>query len=66
MMPKSATPIGLLVTVPLQRYTNAVDLTRNFGHGTIPDFEVTPTFENWINQKDVEMEFALQLIRGGK
>jgi hypothetical protein len=51
------------VTVPLQKYTNAVDLTKNFGRGTIPDYQLTPTFDDWVNKKDIEMEFVLQLIK---
>jgi hypothetical protein len=64
MMPKAKIPTGLQVTVPLQKYTNAVDLTKNFGRGTIPDFEVTATFDNWVNKADAEMEFVLRLING--
>lgn len=64
MMPNAAIPTGLQVTVPLQRYTNAVDPNKNFGRGTIPDFDVSPTFDNWVSKKDVEMEFALRLING--
>lgn len=64
IIPTSKIKTGLLVTIPLQKYTNAVDLNKNFGRGTIPDFEVTPTFDNWVNKKDVEMEFVLQLIKG--
>ena len=64
IIPTSKIKTGLLVTIPLQKYTNAVDLNKNFGRGTIPDFEVTPTFDNWVNKKDVEMEFVLRLING--
>jgi hypothetical protein len=62
MMPKAKIPTGLQVTVPLQRYTNAVDLKKNFGRGTIPDFEVKLTFDEWLNKKDAEMEFVFGLI----
>ena len=64
IIPTSKIKTGLLATIPLQKYTNAVDLNKNFGRGTIPDFEVTPTFDNWVNKKDVEMEFVLRLING--
>jgi hypothetical protein len=64
MIPETKIPTGLQVTVPLQKYTNAVDLNRNFGHGTIPDFEITPTFDNWVTKADTEMEFVLRLING--
>lgn len=62
MMPNAEIPTGLRVTIPLQRYTNAVDLNKNFGRGTIPDFEIKPTFGDWTNKKDAEMEFVLELI----
>jgi hypothetical protein len=62
MMPKAKIPTGLQVAVPLQKYTNAVDLKKNFGRGTIPDYEIQLTFDNWINNKDAEMEFVLELI----
>jgi hypothetical protein len=63
MIPKAKIPTGLQVTVPLQQYTNAVDLTKNFGRGTIPDFEIKPTFDNWINKMDAEMAFVVGLIK---
>ncbi len=63
MMPKTEIPTGLQVTIPLQKYTNAVDLTKNFGHGTKPDYEIVPTFDNWVNKKDIELEFIFKLIK---
>ena len=45
------------VTIPLHKYINAVSKNKNFGTGSILDFKVTPTFEQWINKEDVEMEF---------
>jgi hypothetical protein len=65
MMPKATIPTGLRITVPLQKYTNAVDLKKNFGHGTQPDHEVTPTVDDWIQQRDVEMQYALKLAKEG-
>jgi hypothetical protein len=62
MIPSSKIPTGLQITVPLQKYTNAVDLQRNFGHGTIPDYEITPTLDAWVGKKDLEMELAKKLI----
>ena len=35
----------------------------NIGHGIIPHHPVAPTLDNWIERNDVEMEFAMQLIR---
>lgn len=64
IIPTTKIPTGLLITIPLQKYTNAVDLNKNFGRGTIPDYEVTLTLNDWTDKKDVEMEFALKLIKG--
>jgi C-terminal processing protease CtpA/Prc len=66
MMPEVTIPPGFIVTLPLQKYTNAVDLKKNFGHGTKPDYEIIPTFEDWNNKKEIELEFILKLIKNGK
>jgi Peptidase family S41 len=63
MMPEATIPTGLEVTIPLQKYTNAVDLSKNFGQGTKPDHEITPTFEDWTNKRDTEMQYTLKLIK---
>jgi len=63
MMPTLKIPTGLSITVPLQKYTNAVDLNKNFGHGTLPDYQVIPTIDYWIEKRDVEMDFALRLVK---
>lgn len=62
MMPKTSIPTGLSISVPLQKYTNAVDPKINFGRGTIPNYILHPSVEDWMNKKDVEMEFVLKLI----
>lgn len=62
MLSRATIPTGLVITIPLQKYTNAVDLDKNFGHGTIPDHETATTFENWINKEDVELDYTIQLI----
>ena len=62
MMPKTKIPTGLEITVPLLKYTNAVDPVVNIGRGTIPDYVVTPSLDDWIEKKDVEKEFVIQLI----
>jgi hypothetical protein len=63
IMPTTKIPTGLVITVPLQKYTNSVDLDRNFGHGTIPDHVAAPGLNDWIEKKDVEMEYAMKLIK---
>jgi len=66
MMPSVKIPTGLIMTVPLQRYSNAVDQNKNFGRGTMPDFEVTATYEDWVNKTDKEMKMALELLKATK
>lgn len=66
MMPGFILPSGLRVTMPLQKYTNAVDLTKNFGSGTIPDHIVEQEFKDWVNGNDMEMEYVLNLINIGR
>jgi hypothetical protein len=66
MMPEATIPTGLVVTVPLQRYTTAVDADMNFGRGTIPDLTVTVSFDDWISKRDVEMDAVWSLIRHEK
>lgn len=62
MMPKTTIPTGLSISVPLQKYTNAVDSKVNFGRGTIPNYILYPSVEDWMSKKDVELEFVLKLI----
>ena len=63
IMPKTKIPTGLEITVPLLKYTNAVDPMVNIGRGTIPDYLVIPTLDNWIKKKDIEKEFVMVLIK---
>lgn len=64
MMPETSIPTGLIISVPLQKYTTAVDPKTNFGRGTIPNYPLYPGVEDWMNKKDVELEFVLKLIAG--
>jgi C-terminal processing protease CtpA/Prc len=66
MMPTTQINGNLTFTVPLQKYTNAVDLTQHFGRGTIPDFIINPTLDQWMNKEDVEMNFVKNLIKNEK
>lgn len=63
MMPSTAIKPNMTLTLPLQKYTNAVQLDKNVGRGTIPDFIVNPTLKEWINKEDIEMKFVNDLIR---
>lgn len=62
MLSRATIPTGLVITIPLQKYTNAVNLNKKIGRGTIPDHETATTFENWINKQDVELDYAIELI----
>lgn len=63
MMPESLVqPFGFTLSVPLQKYINAVNLNDNFGRGTIPDYEILPTFEDFVHKRDLEMDYTIQLI----
>lgn len=66
IMPTVRLPHGLLMTIPLQKYTNAVDTKKNGGHGSMPDYELVPTLQNWMLKHDAEMEKALELIGDGR
>jgi len=63
MMPTTEINEHMAVTIPLQKYTSAVDLDKNFGRGTIPDFIVNPDLDDWIHKEDVEMSFVKKLIK---
>ncbi|WP_188111987.1 S41 family peptidase [Aquimarina sp. RZ0] len=63
MMPVSEIYANMLITIPLQKYTNAVDMNKNFGRGTIPDFIIEPTLDDWIDKKDIEMDFVIKQLK---
>jgi hypothetical protein len=56
-------PMQLRLSVPLQKYYNAVDPTVLIGNGTIPDHPVSLSVEECIQQKDVAMQLAFDLIK---
>jgi C-terminal processing protease CtpA/Prc len=62
LMPKVKLPTGLIVTVPLLKYTNAVNPDVNFGRGTMPDHPVMLTPEAFTGGLDAEMEYTINLI----
>ena len=37
--------------------------TQPFGRGIIPDYDVTQTYEDYLNQKDTQMDFTLDLMK---
>lgn len=62
ILSKATIPTGLIITIPLQKYTNAVDPDKNIGRGTQPDHEIVTAFENWINKQDSELDYTIGLI----
>jgi hypothetical protein len=49
------------VNIPLVKYVMAVKPVKEKDRGVIPDYIVTPTIENYINQQDVQMKLAIKL-----
>ena len=63
MMPTAKVePFGFTITVPLQKYVNYVDTTKNFGRGTIPNYHVHITINDILKGIDKEFETAINLI----
>tara|TARA_R110002126_G_C10490551_1_gene503851 strand:+ start:27969 stop:29426 length:1458 start_codon:yes stop_codon:yes gene_type:complete len=62
MMPENVVFKNLVITTPMQKYVNFVDLKKNFGRGTIPDFKVKKTLEDRLSKKDAELEFVKSLL----
>lgn len=56
-------PTGLVLTVPLQKYYNAVDRSKNYGRGVIPDYPVEPGIADLISGNDTVMAKTMDLIR---
>jgi len=62
LMPEAKLDFGLKVSIPLLKYINAVDLNKNFGHGTIPDVVVQPALADMLNGNDVMLQTALKQL----
>ncbi|WP_139062629.1 S41 family peptidase [Aquimarina megaterium] len=63
MMPVTPVSPNLTMTIPLQKYTNAVDATKNFGRGTLPDYPIHNTLKSWINKTDIQLDYVIQFIK---
>lgn len=64
MMPAAKVePFGFTITVPLQKYVNYVETTKNFGKGTMPDHLVHITISDILKGIDKEFETAINLIK---
>jgi hypothetical protein len=66
MMPETKVPpFNFTLTVPLQKYFNYVDASKNIGRGTMPDYPITITIDDIINGNDKALNFAFGLIKNG-
>ena len=63
LMPEVTMGGVFVITVPLNKYINAVDPTKNIGRGTIPDYPVTISLEDWMSKKDVVKAAAFDIIK---
>ncbi|MFK7773316.1 MAG: S41 family peptidase [Saprospiraceae bacterium] len=63
LIPESQLSSGLIFSIPLLKYINAVDPTINFGRGTIPDIEVESSPLYNLNGKDATLEMAFDIIK---
>jgi C-terminal processing protease CtpA/Prc len=55
----------LRVLIPTMRFFTNVS-GQPEGRGTLPDHEVTQTYEDFMTDTDTEIEFVLELIKKGK
>ncbi|MFK7904811.1 MAG: S41 family peptidase [Chitinophagales bacterium] len=66
LIPEEPLKCGISIFVPLLKYVNAVDNGVNFGRGTMPDREISPTWEDTLEGRDVVLEKALEVIEEGE
>ena len=50
------------VNIPLTKYVMAVKKAKYKDHGIIPDYTIVPAINDYLQHKDVQMDFALKLI----
>jgi hypothetical protein len=66
MVPNSKVqPFDFTLTVPLQKYFNSVDTSKNIGRGTMPDYTVNMTINDILNGGDKELQTTIDLIKSG-
>ena len=51
------------VNIPLTKYVMAVKKVRYQDRGIIPDYTIIPTMNDYLQHKDVQMDYALKLIK---
>jgi C-terminal processing protease CtpA/Prc len=52
------------MSVPLQKFYNYVDTSKNIGRGTMPDYPINPVIQDILKGDDMDMAFAIGLIKG--
>ena len=63
MIPDSQVkPFDFILSVPLQKYVNHVDRSKNIGRGTMPDFGINWSIEDLLKGEDLELNLANELI----
>ena len=56
------TPFNFTLSVPLQKYFNYVDTSKNIGRGTLPDYTVCSSVNDIIKGNDTQLNFTINLI----
>jgi len=51
------------VNIPVTKYVMAVKKSKYSDRGIIPDYPIVPSINDYIQHKDVQMEFALKLMK---
>ncbi|MEM6346432.1 MAG: S41 family peptidase [Bacteroidota bacterium] len=62
LIPSAQLECGLVIDVPLLMYFNSVEKDKNMGRGTIPDFELQPSFEE-LSKDEEYLERVLEKIK---
>ncbi|MDB5131330.1 MAG: Peptidase family [Mucilaginibacter sp.] len=50
------------INIPLYKYVMAVKKVQDKDRGVIPDYTIMPTIQDYLDHKDVQMNFALELL----
>jgi len=53
----------ILVNIPLKKYVMAVKKARYKDRGVIPDYNIVPTMQDLLRKKDIQMAYAVMLMR---
>jgi hypothetical protein len=53
----------IIAYIPIYKYINAVKKAKHPDRGTIPDYQILPRIEDILQHKDVELEFALAMVK---